>query len=346
MFYNHLHFMQNETNWKFSHVYLYLCDKECLTLVKTFFTLFGNLFRGCVKQFELNCESALSGAFTLCKTLFNDVFQCYPYFELKTRVSTVETRRVETRRNRRAAPVTPVTRLKIHECGEWVHSLVIHNYHPFRVPFQRVKDILECVPNVLKVECYGDFDVFLYLLKLQNLYKVRFALVDKEHLEDQNIRAPLNLSFENISELQLTGYFSEVANNTTRFVQKAFRNLLYLDLSWPIRRHNLESSFDNLPLSCTTVRVDRSWLPDFARCKTIKNIHIDVKHALEMPPMGPPLPLNLVHDFQFSAQLISVRLGFEVTIKCALTMVQRLLLFQTKLKVLALNFKVGADLFS
>ena len=180
MFYNHLHFMQNETNWKFSHVYLYLCDKECLTLVKTFFTLFGNLFRGCVKQFELNCESALSGAFTLCKTLFNDVFQCYPYFELKTRVSFTD------------------AALNIHECGEWVHSLVIHNYHPFRVPFQRVKDILECVPNVLKVECYGDFDVFLYLLKLQNLYKVRFALMDEERF-DQNIRARLNLSFENLN---------------------------------------------------------------------------------------------------------------------------------------------------
>ena len=109
MFYNHLHFMQNETNWKFSHVYLYLCDKQCLTLVKTFFTLFGNLFRGCVKQFELNCQSALSGAFTLCKTLFNDVFQCYPYFELKTRVSFTG------------------AALNIHECGEWVHSLVIHN---------------------------------------------------------------------------------------------------------------------------------------------------------------------------------------------------------------------------
>ena len=332
MFYNHLHFMQNETNWKFSHVYLYLCDKQCLTLVKTFFTLFGNLFRGCVKQFELNCESALSGAFTLCKTLFNDVFQCYPYFELKTRVSFTD------------------AALNIHECGEWVHSLVIHYMHPFfRVPPRKVKDILKCVPNVLKVVCCGDFDVFLYLLKLQNLYKVRFGLVDEELLEDhedhededQNIRARLNLSFENISELELT-WWSEVDNNKTRLVQKAFRNLLYLDLSLPKSRHNLESSFDNLPLSCTTVRVDRSWLPDFARCKTIKNIHIDVKHALEMPP----LPLNLVHDFQFSAQLISVRLGFQVDIRCALTMVQRLLLFQTKLKVLALNFEVGADLFS
>ena len=323
MFYNHLHFMQNETNWKFSHVYLYLCDKQCLTLVKTFFTLFGNLFRGCVKQFELNCESALSGAFTLCKTLFNDVFQCYPYFELKTRVSFTD------------------AALNIHECGEWVHSLVIHNMHPFfRVPPRKVKDILKCVPNVLKVVCGGDYDVFLYLLKLQNLYKVRFALMDEERF-DQNIRARLNLSFENISELALT-WWSEVDNNKTRLVQKAFRNLLYLDLSSPKSRHNLESSFDNLPLSCTTVRVDRSWLPDFARCKTIKNIHIDVKHALEMPP----LPLNLVHDFQFSAQLISVRLGFEVTIRYALTMVQRLLISQTKLKVLALNFKVGADLFS
>ena len=188
--------------------------------------------------------------------------------------------------------------------------------------------------------CGGDYDVFLYLLKLQNLYKVRFALIDEERF-DQNIRARLNLSFENISELELT-WWSEVDNNKTRLVQKAFRNLLYLDLSSPKSRHNLESSFDNLPLSCTTVRVDRSWLPDFARCKTIKNIHIDVKYALEMPP----LPLNLVHDFQFSAQLISVRLGFEVTIRCALTMVQRLLISQTKLKVLALNFKVGADLFS
>lgn len=158
------------------------------------------------------------------------------------------------------------------------------------------------------------------------------------------------MSFENISELELT-WWSEVDNNKTRLVQKAFRNLLYLDLSSPKSRHNLESSFDNLPLSCTTVMVDRSWLPDFARCKTIKNIHIDVRQygiinnvidALEMPP----LPLNLVHDFQFSAQLISVRLGFEVTIRCALTMVQRLLISQTKLKVLALNFKVGADLFS
>ena len=162
------------------------------------------------------------------------------------------------------------------------------------------------------------------------------------------------MSFENISELELTCWRiggSEVDNNKTRLVQKAFRNLLYLDLSSPKSRHNLESSFDNLPLSCTTVRVDRSWLPDFARCKTIKNIHIDVRQygiinnvidALEMPP----LPLNLVHDFQFLAQLISVRLGFEVDMRCALTMVQRLLLFQTKLKVLALNFKVGADLFS
>ena len=117
------------------------------------------------------------------------------------------------------------------------------------------------------------------------------------------------------------------------------RHLLYLDLSSPKSRHNLESSFDNLPLSCTTVTVDHSWLPDFARCKTIKNIHIDVIRVLE-------LPLNLVHDFQFSAQLISVRLGFQVDMRCALTMVQRLLLFQTKLKVLALNFEVGADLFS
>ena len=324
MFYNHLHFMQNETNWKFSHVYLYLCDKECLTLVKTFFTLFGNLFRGCVKQFELNCESALSGAFTLCKTLFNDVFQCYPYFELKiTDVSSTD------------------VALNIHECGEWVHSLVIHYMHPFfRVPPRKVKDILKCVPNVVKVVCGGDYDVFLYLLKLQNLYKVRFALMDEERF-DQNIRARLNLSFENISELALT-WWSEVDNNKTRLVQKAFRNLLYLDFSWPKSRHNLESSFDNLPLSCTTVMVDRSWLPDFARCKTIKNIHIDDKFQFSMPP----LPLNLVHDFQFSAQLISVRLGFEVTIKCALTMVQRLLISQTKLKVLALNFKVGADLFS
>merc|ERR1712117_187146 len=143
---------------------------------------------------------------------------------------------------------------------------------------------------------------------------------------------------QNFSELELTCWRiggSEVDNNKTRLVQKAFRNLLYLDLSSPKSRNNFESSFDNLPLSCTTVRVDRSWLPDFARCKTIKNIHIDVKYALEMPP----LPLNLVHDFQFSAQLISVRLGFQVTIRCALTMVQRLLISQTKLKVLALNFK-------
>ena len=66
----------------------------------------GNLFRGCVKQFELNCESALSGAFTLCKTLFNDVFQCYPYFEVKTRVSFTD------------------AALNIHECGPQQHQLV------------------------------------------------------------------------------------------------------------------------------------------------------------------------------------------------------------------------------